>query len=148
MIFFHPLYIIKQESHSVLKLLFKSCTVYFQLISINSSILLISSLHAIYMADSLSGFFYITGCQFHTLVATGNKWSCTTIHRDPIFSTRYSVICKIYTEYHGISEMEHGLCACTVDNPRAKARGLSLRTGAQTMLYLSLVEINKTDPRL
>ena len=26
------------------------------------------------------------------------------------------------------------------DNPRAKARGLSLRTGAQTMLYLSLVK--------
>ena len=25
------------------------------------------------------------------------------------------------------------------DNPRAKARGLSLRTGAQTMLYLSIV---------
>ena len=48
-------------------------------------------------------------------------------------------MCKVYTEYHGTSEMEHGLCACTVDNPLAKARGLSLRTGAQTMLYLSLV---------
>ena len=35
----------------------------------------------------------------------------------------------------------HGLCACTVDNPLAKARGLSLRTGAQTMLYLSLVSL-------
>ena len=46
---------------------------------------------------------------------------------------------KIYTGYCGISEIEHGLCACTVDNPLAKARGLSLRTGAQTMLYLSLV---------
>ena len=31
------------------------------------------------------------------------------------------------------------MCACTIDNPRAKARGLSLRTGAQTMLYLSHV---------
>ena len=31
------------------------------------------------------------------------------------------------------------MCACTVDNPLAKARGLSLRTGAQTMLYLPLV---------
>ena len=48
-------------------------------------------------------------------------------------------MCKIYTGYHGTSEIEHGLCACTVDNPLAKARGLSLRTGAQTMLYLSLV---------
>ena len=46
---------------------------------------------------------------------------------------------KVYTCYCGTSEIEHGLCACTVDNPQAKARGLSLRTGAQTMLYLSLV---------
>ena len=62
---------------------------------------------------------------------------CTTIHRYPIFSTRYSVMCKVYNGYCGTSEIEHGLCACTVDNPLAKARGLSLRTGAQTMLYLS-----------
>ena len=46
-------------------------------------------------------------------------------------------MCKVYTGYHGTSEIEHSLCACTVDNPLAKARGLSLRTGAQTMLYLS-----------
>ena len=83
---------------------------------------------------------------------------CTTIHRYPIFSARYSVIykvytryhgtseierdlcaCTVYTRYHGKSEIEHGLCACTVDNPLAKARGLSLRTGAQKMLYLSLI---------
>ena len=44
-------------------------------------------------------------------------------------------MCKVYTGYCGTSEIEHGLCTCTVD----KARGLSLRTGAQTMLYLSLV---------
>ena len=62
---------------------------------------------------------------------------CTTIHRYPIFSTRHFVTCKVYTGHHGTSEIEHGLCACTVDNPLAKARGLSLRTGAQTMLYLS-----------
>ena len=48
-------------------------------------------------------------------------------------------MCKVYTGYCGTSEIEHGLCACTVDNPLAKARGLSLRTGAQTMLYLSLI---------
>ena len=48
-------------------------------------------------------------------------------------------MCKVYTGYHGKSETEHGLCASTVDNPLAKTRGLSLRTGAQTMLYLSLV---------
>ena len=50
-------------------------------------------------------------------------------------------MCKVYTGYCGTSEIEHGLCACTVDNPLAKARGLSLRSGAQTMLYLSLVRI-------
>ena len=48
-------------------------------------------------------------------------------------------MCKVYTGYCGTSEKEHGLCACTADNPLAKARGLSLRTGAQTMLYLSIV---------
>ena len=72
---------------------------------------------------------------FHVTVAS----NCTTIHRYPIFSTRYSVMCKVYTGYCGTSEIEHGLCACTIDNPLAKARGLSLRTGAQTMLYLSLI---------
>ena len=41
-------------------------------------------------------------------------------------------MCKVYIGYHGTSEIEHGLCTCTVDNPLAKARGLS-----QTMLYLS-----------
>ena len=50
-------------------------------------------------------------------------------------------MCKVYTGYCGTSEIEHGLCACTVDNPLAKARGLSLRTGAQPMLYLPLVEL-------
>ena len=69
---------------------------------------------------------------------------CTTIHRYAILSTRYSVMCKVYTVYCGTSEIEHGFCACTVDNPLAKARGLSLRTGAQTMLYLSLVRCQKT----
>ena len=54
-------------------------------------------------------------------------------------------MCKVYTGYCGTSEKEHGLCACTVDNPLAKARGLSLRTGAQTMLYLSLVLLVNTE---
>ena len=49
-------------------------------------------------------------------------------------------MCKVYTGYCGIREIEHGLCVCTVDNPRAKARGLSLRTDAQTLLCLSLSE--------
>ena len=41
-------------------------------------------------------------------------------------------MCKVYTGYHGTREIGHGTCACTVDNPLAKARGLSLRTGAYT----------------
>ena len=52
----------------------------------------------------------------------------------------YFVMCKVYTGYHGTREIEHGLWACTVDNPFAKARGLSLHTGAQTMLHLSPIE--------
>ena len=47
-------------------------------------------------------------------------------------------MCKVCTRYHGTSEIEHGLCVCTVNNPQAIARGLSFRTEAQTMLYLSL----------
>ena len=36
--------------------------------------------------------------------------TCITIHRYPAFSTRYSVMCKVYTRYryHGTSETEHG----------------------------------------
>ena len=57
-------------------------------------------------------------------------------------------MCKVYTGYCGTNELEHGLCACTVDNPLAKARGLSLRTGAQTMLYLSLGMVSNITERL
>ena len=50
---------------------------------------------------------------------------------------------KACTGYHGASEIEHGLCSCTVDNPLAKARGASLRTGVVwpkeiSLLYLSV----------
>ena len=31
-------------------------------------------------------------------------------------------MCKVYTGYCGTSEIEHGLCTCTVDNPRAYRR--------------------------
>ena len=40
----------------------------------------------------------------------------------------------VFIGYDGTSEIDHGLCDCTVDNPFDKARGLSLRTGAQNML--------------
>ena len=56
-------------------------------------------------------------------------------------------MCKVYTGYRGTSEIEHGLCACTVDNPLAKARGLSLRTGAQTMLYFTCAPVRRDNPR-
>ena len=49
----------------------------------------------------------------------------------------YLLLRKVYTGYCDTSEIEHGQCASTVDNPLAKARGLSVRTGAQTLLYLS-----------
>ena len=29
-------------------------------------------------------------------------------------------MCKVYTGYCGTSEIEHGLCACMVDNPSLK----------------------------
>ena len=51
-------------------------------------------------------------------------------------------MCKVYIGYCVTSEIEHGLCACTTDNPLAKARGLSLRTGAQPMLYHPLIPMN------
>ena len=57
-------------------------------------------------------------------------------------------MCKVYTGYCGTSEIEHGLCACTFDNPLPKARALSLRTGAQTMLYLSPVIKIKADVKI
>ena len=44
---------------------------------------------------------------------------------------------RLYGEI--IPSLEHGLCGGTVDYPLAKARGLSLRTDAQTMFYLSLI---------
>ena len=56
----------------------------------------------------------------------------------PIINTRYSVMCNVYTEYYGTSEIQHGLCAFTIDNPLAK----SLRTCAQTMPYLHLIVLD------
>ena len=42
-------------------------------------------------------------------------------------------------------EIEHGLCACTERYPRALARGLIDRTGAQAMLYLACTTISSVD---
>ena len=42
------------------------------------------------------------------------------------FSTKYRVMCKVYTDFGGIKQLYHGLPACrTGDNPRALANGLS-----------------------
>ena len=45
-----------------------------------------------------------------------------TIHRYPIFSTSYSVMCKVYIGYHGTSEIEHGLYAIRSIIPSLKLR--------------------------
>ena len=57
-------------------------------------------------------------------------------------------MCKFHTGYHGTSDIEHGFCACVVDNLLAKARGLSLHTGAQTVLYLSDMGGNNENDRV
>ena len=49
-------------------------------------------------------------------------------------------MCKVYTGYHGTSEIEHGLWACTVDNPLAKATIVGILTfmiGKNSILCLS-----------
>ena len=48
--------------------------------------------------------------------------------------TQSSIMCKVYTRYHGTREIEHGMCACTVDNPLTW--GSSLCTG------LSLISLS------
>ena len=65
-------------------------------------------------------------------IVTRSPDTCTQL-----LSIRYLVTCMVYTEYRGTNKTEHGLTACTVDNPLAKARGLSFRTCEQTELYLS-----------
>ena len=67
--------------------------------------------------------------------------SQTTIVAPPdiqIFSTRIRLSYKVYTRFHATSEMAYSSLPYTVDNPLANNSGLSLRTGGQTMLYLSL----------
>ena len=50
-------------------------------------------------------------------------------YRTQIFSTSYPVNCVVYAGYYTTSDIECGSSSCTFDNPLAKARGLSLRTG-------------------
>ena len=56
-------------------------------------------------------------------------------------------MCKVYTGYCGTSEIEHGLCACTVDNPLAKAWGLSLRTSVQAHKPCSISHLYITNAK-
>ena len=53
-------------------------------------------------------------------------------------------MCKVYTRYHGTSEIEYGLCACSVDSPLAKARGLS----PQFLVYICLFLTDLLNPKL
>ena len=64
-------------------------------------------------------------------IVTRSPDTCTHL-----LSIRFLVMCMVYTRYCGTNKIEHGLTACTVDDPLAKARGLSLRTCKQTKLYL------------
>ena len=50
------------------------------------------------------------------------------------FSMRYFMLSKVYTDEGSTIKLYHGLSACTGDNPLAKARVLSPRTGRQTMV--------------
>ena len=68
---------------------------------------------------------------------------CTAIHRYPILSMRYSVMCRVYTGYHGSSEIEHGLCICMVDNPLAKALGLSPYRCTNHALFLTCLRCSQ-----
>ena len=71
---------------------------------------------------------------------------CLTIHRYPIFSTRYSVMCKVYTGYHGISEIEHGLCAgprsaiCRAPDSYVRGPELGTRSGNILSFLLPLFQ--------
>ena len=50
-----------------------------------------------------------------------------------MFFIGYLTIHKVHMHAGAISQLLYGLCAYTGDNPRAKARGLSSRTYAQTV---------------
>ena len=50
------------------------------------------------------------------------------------FSMKYFAMGKVCTDKGSIKQLYHGLSACTGDNPLAKARGSSPRTGGQTMI--------------
>ena len=48
-------------------------------------------------------------------------------------------MCKVYTGYHATSKTEHGLSACTVDNPQANLSEQVDKTGreAQSVGHLT-----------
>ena len=73
--------------------------------------------------------------------------NCTTFNRYPIFSTRYSVTCKVFAGYCGTSEIEHGLCVCTVDYPLVYLKTESLKKIAEQFIRSSdlimIVDVTK-----
>ena len=64
-------------------------------------------------------FFYLTYRKIYTTLAN--------------FITKYFVMCNVYTDVAGIKIIPC-LSTCTQDNPLAKARGLSSRTGGQPLV--------------
>ena len=63
------------------------------------------------------------------------------------FSMIYFAMGKVCTDKGSIKQLYHGLSACTGDNPLAKARGLSPRTGGQTMGDNPLAKARGLSPR-
>ena len=58
----------------------------------------------------------------------------TTYHTLTNISMKYIVMYKVYTDVGGIKIVILCLSTCTQDNPLAKARGLSPRTGEHPMV--------------
>ena len=58
------------------------------------------------------------------------------------FSMKYFANCEVYTGECGIQKLYHSLSACTVDNPLAKACGLSPRTCAHYYVSRNLIVVH------
>ena len=71
----------------------------------------------------------------HIIILVGILFFIPQFPDTHIFCIKFPVMCKVYTGYNAINEIEQGLSVCAVENSLAKDRGLSLRTGGQTILY-------------
>ena len=88
---------------------------------------------------SLSTYYFTK--QAFVLTEKSLKLSCTEckifiyhVSKIPNFSMKYFIFSKVYSVLDGIKKLYHCLSACARDDPLAKVRGLSPRTGGQTMV--------------